>query len=763
MAITLNPKVLRARQRLGQRFHGVTAALLGFVAFFTPLTFVFGSVDPVELPKAALLVGLTLLAAIVWAIGWLVLGEVRWRPIPGGWLLAGLAFLTVLSTLFSVGHVGSLIGSQGYVHQTLPFMIAAILYVVLLTQILDDGRDVQIFGAVAASGLGIAGLVGFLQFAGVSPFAWSATSFLITGNAAASFSVLMAVMAVVAIPMIQRGRIGSGIGRLFWTVFGYGGFSLALLGLLASDSIGGWVAAVVGTTVLLTFASLRPLTRSDVILCTVVIAIGVLGMIAPTNGWIGTNINPDLRLDVGTSWSVTRSTVAEFPIIGSGPGTFLNDFVRFRPAEFTASPLSGFRFVKASDEALQSLATMGVLGSLMMVAIIVWILRRLTGESLQLVKREREAWFAQTALVGAWTGLTASLFFVPSTTLTTVMFWIGLGLLAVLTRGSRPLQSWHPTFVRPASVAAVLVVVVAFVVTTTWSVRMMLAERAIAQATEAITARQDLALVVRQLDRAVALNPARGSSYLLRAQALVTKAQLEAQNQTPNVAEANAAIQQAIIDAETAVARENSNPAILEAVADLYKNIGTLIGNTAEQVAGAYDRAAKLEPNNPVHHMSLGQVHYFVAEALSKEEPKDDEAIRRRLIEARAAFETALRIAPDELNASFGLVLVDELAGEGDAAFARLEGLAKLYPMNGGLLVELGQRYVDRNEESQALAMFQRAIDADATLAEPHYQLGLLAERSGDTAAAKQAYQRALSLDPTHAEAKKKLEAISAT
>ena len=103
----------------------------------------------------------------------------------------------------------------------------------------------------------------------------------------------------------------------------------------------------------------------------------------------------EVILDKNTAVSITMAglkSVKSDPIsvaVGSGPGTYLYNFSKFKPAEFNNGVFWNLRFDKAGSEILEKVSTLGVFGILSYLAIIVLAM----GMFLKMMFRKDLRWF----------------------------------------------------------------------------------------------------------------------------------------------------------------------------------------------------------------------------------------------------------------------------------------------------------------------------------------------------------------------------------
>ncbi len=69
------------------------------------------------------------------------------------------------------------------------------------------------------------------------------------------------------------------------------------------------------------------------------------------------------RLDLTSSWYISASALTQNPVWGSGLGTFINDFTRFRPAYLNQTQFWNLRFFTPFNDVFLWIATAGLVGA----------------------------------------------------------------------------------------------------------------------------------------------------------------------------------------------------------------------------------------------------------------------------------------------------------------------------------------------------------------------------------------------------------------
>lgn len=139
----------------------------------------------------------------------------------------------------------------------------------------------------------------------------------------------------------------------------------------------------------------------------------------------------------------------------------------------------------------------------------------------------------------------------------------------------------------------------------------------------------------------------------------------------------------------------------------------------------------------------------------------------KRWAEAEAEYREASRIRPESADPSFALAQLFALSGRYDEAFVVFEDLLQTNPQNFAALYQIGRvaavsgQRLDRGEAAlrEYLSSPQRASRLPSH-AHAWNRLGNVLEKKGDKPAARDAYRKALELDPKLKDAEESLKKL---
>lgn len=616
--------------------------------------------------------------------------EVRLPKTPFTLPLAFLVLIGGVSFFFSEDRWASLMGWNGALFQGF-FWIAGMmgLYILLLH---ERTFLLNLFLVSVAAGTALAYFVGGM-------------------HGAEEFAVFLAVVAVVLMGQASQNKVVRVIGLI------------GLMGLIGLIGFMGYKPAlgvlVAGSIVLLGGALMQRVRGGEgfslrKIALPLVVGIGAVAL-------LGVLQEPAPDLDSETSWQIAFSTATntvKHALIGSGPGTFDIDFLRFRPNE---------QFEQGGNVFSEALATQGFLGLGIRLFVFVTMLLALC-----IVVAFTRSSPRALSLLGGVGALFAAQFLSSPSALLEFCLWFFAGLSVLLMQHTQETVISFKKHVEIALLGRVLfgVVVVGLGITWWQGARIVLAE----------TAYQN-----NRLEEAVQLNPwethykiALSQSYLRRA--MQELAQPESAHSQSLIA---LYAQQAIFFANAATASAPHRVEAWEQNGRVYRELRSAPG-AAKWAENSFAKALDLDPANPFFYTELGTLAFA----------------QQDFGQAKAYFTTALSLKKHFSPARFHLALIKEAGGSGDQAILDLQELIGENPQEPEYLFQLGRIYYNRNELEKAVAQFQKVLEVAPNHSNAHYSLGIAYEKEGKISEALKEFERVLGLNPNNQEVQKKLELL---
>lgn len=139
-----------------------------------------------------------------------------------------------------------------------------------------------------------------------------------------------------------------------------------------------------------------------------------------------------------------------------------------------------------------------------------------------------------------------------------------------------------------------------------------------------------------------------------------------------------------------------------------------------DEAVAALEEILKSEPDNPEHHLSLGEVYYRRAESLKGDERKPD--FRR----AGDAYGKAAELRPDDADLAYNAAVAYTNAQAWDKAEARWARAVKLRPEDTGALSSWGAALAELRRCPEAIQAVYQAVGLKPQEKNLHRQLGAI-------------------------------------
>lgn len=387
-------------------------------------------------------------------------------------------------------------------------------------------------------------------------------------------------------------------------------------------------------------------------------------------GSLGLKISPpkELTLDGKTSWAVTALILRDRPWLGSGPGTFGTQFVKYLPLEFIQGPIWALRFDRPGSEFLHLLSVNGVLGCLAFV----FLIYKLGVAAWQLKRGAKD--FPQVVATALAVGLVAALLVYSANILLAGL----LILFLVLTR--KPEAEAVPLrgqWVYLGSIILGLDVILAAVV----GYGLWRGEQAEVWEKRGVEfyQRGEVMSALDFFGQAKDANPY-FDQYLINHAiastnaALAVGARAEATEEEKRLA--LQLIQQAVNSTQQSLALNPENATFWEILARIYQPLIGSVKDADRFAVEAYQKARSLAPTDPDLALRFGQLFYQY----------------RNLNQALNLFVEAARLRPMHANARFNLAVTLKELGSYKEALGEMEVVTRLISPESQDMVPVNQQ-----------------------------------------------------------------------
>ena len=430
-------------------------------------------------------------------------------------------------------------------------------------------------------------------------------------------------------------------------------------------------------------------------------------------------------------------------LIGTGVGTFYNDFVKFKPKEFNRTALWGVRFDRPGNYLSEVFATMGFLGILSYLFLVSLFLII----SYLFIQQNRDA----MPLTMGFLALLVGQFVYYQNTVLAFYFWLFMAISAVAWQ--KPIKEKFfslKTFPELALIFSVILMVLGAGILAIYffAGRFYLADfnyqKGLAEAG------------TEKIEKATLLNPLQPSYRIVLARRYLNNLAMEIQKPTDQINQdllsfyafqainftKGGQVGNVYIKGATEIAP--NNVAGWETLAMIYRQIQNLVGGASEWAIKSFEKAISLEPTNAVLRAELGKL-YLASNDIDK---------------AKAEFDKAKELKPDYVDAFVQEALIYEKQNNLEEAIRQMESLVKSYSSTPEIILELGRLYFNNGQTSKAIAQFQTAINLAPDYSNAHYSLGVAYQKIGETSKAIAEFEKVLSLNPDNADLQEKLRQL---
>ena len=737
-------------------------AMIYFLVFLLPLFFLPWTSNILDFNKQALLLILVFLALICWLANSLVSNKFEINTSFLNFPVIILFLVTAASVIFSVYRYGSFWGWPLPVSQSLLSLLCFTVFYFLIANLFKKDEIIFLFLTLFVSGF-LASLFGIFQLFGkfILPFDFARVNSFNTIGTVNSLAVYSSLLLVLLLPLLFF------VKRFFKVILGIFVLILLVPLFLINFKIA-WLVFLTGLAVLFAFGvvNLKKIGRSSfvtVMMIFLVIALLFALFRFPLPGLPATPL--EVSITQKTELGVLRQLPLKSWFLGSGPGTFIYDWSRYKSPDLNQTIFWAVRFGNGASEVLDRIITTGILGILAFLFLIFLFFKKafqlLVKKIDEGVSRSKisdgASWFLSLGILASFAGLVGAFFLYPVNFSILLIFWLLIGCLAVLETEKRKVLLIGNSSTKALGFSFLFVLILILGIGfSVFYVQKYIAEARYFQGLKAFQ-KGDSILAANYVLKAVNLNPKMdvywrdlSQIHLIRLNEVSLKTDLSPEDKNY---QAQSLIASAINSASQATTLNPSDVANWNVRGFIYRNMIGGLGGAEDWAIKSYETAIDLEPTNPYIFTEIGRIYISKADLAEQQGNLADKDKNLEL--AQNYFEKAVSLKVDYAPAHYQMAMIYIREGKTNEAIQRLELTKQAAPGDIGLAFQLGLIYYNDNQFNKAKAEFERAVVLDSKYANARYFLGLIYDKEGNKNQAISQFEVIEEFNPENQEIKK--------
>jgi len=721
------------------------------LAFLLPILFLPWTANVLDFNKQALLIVLVFVSLFAWMLKVLISGKASFNLSLVHIPLAVLFLVCTASTVFSLWRYGSFWGWPQVNSESLFSLLGLVLLYFLVINIFEKKEILYLMISLVASG-SLAMLYGLLQLFGkfLIPIGFTkAVSFNTIGgvNSLAVFSAILLPIIIIFLVISKEKYL-----RAFFIA------AIALLAilLLLINFQTVWWLVVAGMALIIVFGARKRDIFDNRWLVLPMFFLALALLFSFFRFQIpGTPDKPvEIFLTHRASFDIVWKTLKQSPVIGSGPGTFIYDFSKYKDINFNQGSLWNLRFDWASSKMMTMLGTIGILGVLSFFALLIFFI--FYGIKFLFAKKSKEEkeiyWVLGLGIFISFLTVSVAYFLYQSNlSLDFAWFLLMASFVSLLS----PVRK--EVLLKPSSLLT-LGITFAFTLIFIFGLGILILESqryaSAANYLKGMKSWQDEESIktMEYFEDAARLSPGNDLYWRELSQVyLQTISEVSARtdlSQAEITKQVQILINSAVNSAKTAVEINPKNVANWSARGSVYQNLIGMVGGTKEWAIESYKKALELEPTNPFFPTQTGIVFLREASLLTADGEKEEQ--NKILAQAEDQFSRAIEMKSDYAPAHFQLAMVYQAQGRGAEMVVQLERAKTFAPYDIGLAFQLGLIYFQRQDYEKARAELERAVLLNPDYANALYFLGLAYDELGKKELAIRSFEKILIANPDH-------------
>jgi tetratricopeptide (TPR) repeat protein len=750
-------------------------------AFLVPLWFLPQTLDVLELNKQTIFVVITMIALIAW-LGKSILD--KQFSMSRSWIHLVVAVFAggyLVTSLFSVDRYMSLVGNFGQMQWSFATIAAfVIFYFIIVNTVKGTAKLYNLLLALLGASF-VAALYGLLQIFDIFTLKWlsdvTATKNFNTVGTINSLAVYLTLpLALSASLMVlgckdekcvlgrkSKGSVGAKV--LVWLTL-----ISSLLYVILTDFWVSWVIVLFAMVLLVgvTMARTRSIKHPTKIIVPgvlTVVSIALLIWSTPVKVQLPAEVSPSL----GHSWNIAKQVLQEKPFFGSGPGTWIYDYSKYRAPSVNVSPFWTIRFERGLSSFMSLLAMVGIIGSSLWLLLVLSAIVKSTTHLLK--EKDDDQWQAYLTTFTGWATITFAAFLYNYNFTHHFAFWFLLALLASLVARTSFVWDGQKKALLTSVLSVKFIILLVGAVSILWLAgQRLVADAKYSAAVFSFRSGESVQASIDNLNSAVALNKLNDAYFRNLSQAYLIKVSQELQGNPDQekVKNVNSLIAASIDTAKKATEISPANVDNWANLAIIYQAIASFTRGADEFAIKNFEEALAREPNNPVFYNEIGKLYILRSDAYrtllgSSDEKAKAEAennVRVELDKAAEQLNQAIQAKPDFAAAHYNLSIMYERQGRLKDAIAKMEQVLTVNNKDIGVGFQLAILYYRDGEKDKARDLFEQIVSMEQNYSNARWYLSVIYEemnRLDDAIAQVEAVKR---LNPDNQVVEQRLQAL---
>jgi tetratricopeptide (TPR) repeat protein len=734
-----------------EKLKKISSLLIQFLILIFPLFYLPFSIDSIYFPRAILFSFLISLSLFFWFLASLFQKEITFRGNNIFYLLLFFFFLfSSISTFFSLYRPASLWGFPLIISESLVFLFFSLIFVFLLLHVFE--KKVEIYLNLILLLIPVSVLVFISIFQIYLKKTFFGIFFLDFLGGLTQSSIFVAILIPILISFFFQ-------TKGFWKVLFGILITIFLLFILNLGVRFAWVLIFILTVILSLFTLEGKkgeinLFRAGILSLVLIFSIVfyfLSSKILPPVPEINLGFLPHLQILFSTFKENTKNL-----FFGTGPGTFIFDYSKYRPVALNQTIAWGIRFPNGASAFLDVLTTKGILAGISFLSLFILtsilIFKKILKEKLT---------FIDIGIFISTFGIFLSSFFIPFNISLWFLFWFLLGsTFYILSKETKVDFSAIPLL------KSLFLVIFCTIFTFCLIFSFIQFQKYLANInykSAVLKAQKNLDLAIEKMKKAIQKDKESdiywrdlSQLYLLKANQVFQSGDLPLEKKVEMV---NPLIREGILAIEKAKEVSPNNVGNWNVRGFFYRNLIGFFKEAGEISLASYQKAIELEPNSPYSFGEMGRVYILLAQDADK---RGDLAKKTEYLNlAKNQLEKALKKKPDYAPAHYLMAVAFSQEGKVKEAISKLEETRLAVPNDLGVQFQLSLLYYQSGELEKAKDILEKLAKDFPNYFQARYLLGLVYDKSGEKEKAKKEFEKVLELNPDNQEVKKILENLA--